>query len=316
MHRNREESRERYPASKLLRSFEQLLADDSIRLIVVNTPVQTHFDFCKAALNAGKAVVVEKPFTVTLDEAKELAAISKSVNPEFIVYQNRRYDGDYLAVKKVVEQQLLGELKEVEIRFDRYRPHYSGKPHKEGELPGAGILHDLGAHMIDQALQLFGLPLAVFADIRILRQNEVKANDYFELLLFYPRLRVRIKSTVIARESYPAYILHGMKGSFLQQRTDMQEEQLLAGKIPMIESWCPKPVKPDGLLHTEIDGKVIREERISDAGNYMGFYDDVYKFLNGQSGNPVPATDAVKTMSIIDAAIKSQDQSRIIELEL
>ncbi|HET9431535.1 MAG TPA: Gfo/Idh/MocA family oxidoreductase, partial [Chitinophagaceae bacterium] len=162
--RHLNESREKYPGSRLYRSFEELLADDSLQLIVVNTPVQTHFEYARAALLAGKAVVVEKPFTVSADEAEKLDQLAKEKNLFLSVYQNRRYDGDYRAVRQVIEEEILGELVEVEIRFDRYRPGFGGKAHKEGGLRGAGILHDLGAHMIDQALQLFGWPGAVFAD--------------------------------------------------------------------------------------------------------------------------------------------------------
>ncbi|HEX5655046.1 MAG TPA: Gfo/Idh/MocA family oxidoreductase [Chitinophagaceae bacterium] len=313
--RHKEESREKYPAAILYRSFEELLADKQIRLIVVNTPVQTHFDYVKACLEAGKAVVVEKPFTVTAAEAAILEEMAHSKKVFLSVYQNRRYDGDYRAVKNVLDRQLLGELKEAEIRFDRYRPSFGGKSHKEGELPGAGILHDLGAHMIDQALQLFGWPQQVFADIRVLRGGEARANDYFELLLYYPGLRVRIKSTVMARESYYAYVLHGSKGSFLQHRSDMQEEKLLAGMIPTLESWCPPPALPDGILHTEIDGQVVRKETTSTPGNYMGYYDDVYKALTGGAPNPVPAADAVKTMKIIEAAMMSAEEGRVLSCE-
>lgn len=312
--RHKDESSRRYPDARRYRSFEDLIADKDIRLIVVNTPVQTHFDYVKAALLAGKDVVVEKPFTVTAAEARELDKLAHDKNLFLSVYQNRRYDGDYRQVKKVVTENLLGDLKEVEIRFDRYRPGFGGKQHKEGALPGAGILHDLGAHMIDQALLLFGWPQAVFADVRTLRGNEVQANDYFEVLLYYPSLRVRLKSTVIARQSYPAYVLHGMLGSFLQERSDLQEEELLKETEPSIESWCPAPDKPDGFLHTEKDGQVIKEATSSVPGNYMGYYDDVYHALLGKSPNPVPAAEAVRSMTIIDAAFESASSGRIISI--
>ncbi len=313
--RHKDESSRRYPDARRHRSFESLIADPDIQLVVVNTPVQTHFDYVKAALLAGKDVVVEKPFTVTAAEAEELDQLAKKAGRFLSVYQNRRYDGDFREIKKVLEEDLLGELKEVEIRFDRYRPGFGGKQHKEGDLPGAGILHDLGAHMIDQALQLFGWPTAVFADVRTLRGNEVHANDYFEVLLYYPALRVRLKSTVIARQSYPAYILHGMKGSFLQERSDLQEEELLKETEPSIESWCPAPDKPDGLLHTEVEGQVIKKDTRSTPGNYMGYYDDVYHALLGHSPNPVPALDAVKSMRIIDAAFESASTGSVINLK-
>jgi scyllo-inositol 2-dehydrogenase (NADP+) len=311
--RNRNESRERYPDSELCRSFEELISMKDLQLIVVNTPVQTHFDYAKRSIEAGKSVIVEKPFTVTSTEAAILDQLALERKAFLSVYQNRRYDGDYRAIKKVVEDDLLGELKEVEMRFDRYRPGYSGKEHKEGRLPGAGSLHDLGAHLIDQALQLFGWPQKIFADIRQLRKD-VEANDYFELLLYYPSLTVRIKSTIFARETYYAYILHGEKGTYLQQRSDMQEQQLLAGVAPSISAWCPPPASADGLLHTEKNGVVTREATTSTPGNYMGYYDDVYKSLAGAGPNPVPAGDAVKIMMLIEAAFNSADTGKIVEL--
>jgi predicted dehydrogenase len=213
----------------------------------------------------------------------------------------------------VIDDKLLGELKEVEIRYDRYRPQPAGKPHKEAKLPGAGTLHDLGAHLVDQAIQLFGMPEEVFADVRILRPG-MESNDYFEILLYYPGLRVRLKSTVIARESYHAYILHGMLGSYLQQRSDLQEENLLAGVKPSVENWCPPPAKADGILNTEINGKVVREEKTSSPGNYMGYYDDVYNAIMGSAPNPVPASDAIKSMRIIEAALASSDSKATIKI--
>jgi predicted dehydrogenase len=309
--RTKAESRDRYPASRLVHSVEELIADPSLQLIVVNTPVQTHFDYSKAAMEAGKNVVLEKPATVTVAEIKELAAIAERQNVLFSIYQNRRYDGDYHAVKNIVADGSLGELKEVEMRYDRYRPQPAGKQHKEGALPGAGTLHDLGAHLADQALQLFGMPDSLFADVRTLRPG-LESNDYFEILLYYPALRVRIKSTVIARESYYAYVLHGMKGTFLQQRSDLQEEQLLAGVKPSVRTWCPAPASPDGLLHTEIDGRIIREERTSSPGNYMGYYDDVYRAIIDNAPNPVPAVEAINSMRVIEAALKSnEDKTRV-----
>src|SRR5690606_27452769 len=169
-----------------------------------------------------------------LEEAIELNELAKSKGRLLTVYQNRRYDGDYKALKAALESGKLGKIVEAEFRYDRFRVQASGKAHKEGDLGGAGLVHDLGAHLIDQTLQLFGSPTAVFADIRVLRST-VKANDYFEMLLFYPDLRVRLKSTVMARESLYPFILHGDNGSFLQQRSDLQEESLLKEIEPSLE---------------------------------------------------------------------------------
>jgi scyllo-inositol 2-dehydrogenase (NADP+) len=311
--RNNNDSRERYPKSKLYRSVEELIADKSLQLIVINTPTHLHYEQVKMALLAGKHVVVEKPFTTKVKEAEELADLAKKQKVQLSIYQNRRYDGDFRAVKKVVDEKLLGELREVEIRYDRYRPSYGGKPHKEGDLPGAGIIYDLSPHLVDQALQLFGWPKALFADVWKMR-DDVVPPDYFEILFYYDKLRVRLKATCICRETIPGYALHGMKGSFLQQRSDMQEQQLLAGETPSLENWCAAPGEPDGLLHTEIDGKIIRRQQTSSPGNYMGYYDDLLKSLLGEASNPVPAEDGIKTVRIIEAALESSKEGRIIKM--
>jgi len=278
--RNKAESREQYPESTLYRSFEDLIADDALELIVVNTPVQTHFEYAKAALNAGKNIVVEKPFTVTASEAMELNSIAQSKNLFLCVYQNRRYDGDFAAVKDVLQQNLLGELKEAELRYDRYRTGHSGKSHKEGDKPGAGNLHDLGAHLIDQAIQLFGFPEAVFADVFAMRENMI-ANDYFEVLFYYSKpFRVRIKGSVFVREPYYSFILNGANGSYMQHRSDLQEERLLAGAVPSLDPWVSTPTEFDGILNTTINGESVRKETRSSMGNYMQYYDDVYRSLS------------------------------------
>ncbi|HEV7779899.1 MAG TPA: Gfo/Idh/MocA family oxidoreductase [Chitinophagaceae bacterium] len=310
--RHNHDSKERYPNAKLYRSVEEFCADKDIQLIVVNTPTHLHFEQAKMVLNAGKNMVIEKPFAITVKEAEELAALAEKNKLFLSVYQNRRYDGDYRAVKAVLEKEMLGEVREAEIRYDRYRPVFGGKPHKEGNLPGAGNIYDLSPHLVDQAIQLFGFPKALFADL-IKMRDDVGVPDYFELLFYYDRLRVRLKATVIARESTYAYVIHGMKGSFLQQRSDLQEQQLLAGVKPSLESWCPAPASPDGLLHTEINGQVVREETNSSPGNYMGYYDDVYKALTGQGANPVPAADGIKNMRIIEAALESVKQKKVVE---
>jgi len=311
--RHNHDSKERYPDAKLYRSVEELCADTDLQLIVVNTPTHLHFEQAKIVLQTGKHLVIEKPFAVTVKEAEELSALAVKNKLFISVYQNRRYDGDYRAVKNVIEQDLLGELREAEIRYDRYRPTFGGKQHKEGDMPGAGILFDLSPHLVDQAIQLFGFPKAVFADIWKMREDVI-ASDYFEILFYYGKLRVRLKATCIARETTYAYTLHGMKGSFLQHRSDMQEQQLQSGVKPSLENWCPAPAKPDGLLHTEINGEVIRKETTSSPGNYMGYYDDVYNALTGQGTNPIPAADGIKNMRIIEAALESFASGKIVSL--
>lgn len=312
--RSKNESKERYPAAKLYRSVDELIADESLQLIIVNTPVQTHYDYAKKVIAAGKHVIVEKPFTVTSKEAEELVDLADTNNVMLFVFQNRRYDGDYKMVKEVLEKKLLGEIKEVEIRYDRYRPEISYKVHKETDLPGAGITYDLGAHLIDQSLQLFGQPKALFADMMAMRDGS-PVDDYFEIILYYPSFRVRLKGSCFVKEPVHEYILHGSKGTFLQRRSDLQETNLLKGVSPSLEAWCPASEGPDGLLNIIEDGKEVKEKRTSAPGNYMFYFDDVYKAINKMMPNPVPGTDGVKIIRIVEAAKQSAREGRIINVQ-
>jgi scyllo-inositol 2-dehydrogenase (NADP+) len=311
--RTKNESRERYPESKLVRSVDELLEDDSLQLIIVNTPVQTHFDYAKKAMLAGKHVVVEKPFTVTSTEAQQLVDIAKEQGVLLFVYQNRRYDGDFRAVKKVVQTKLIGDIKEAEIRYDRFRPEISPKKHKETALPGAGITYDLGAHLVDQSLQLFGWPQALFADMMAMRDGS-PVDDYIEMILYYPTFRVRLKASCFVKEPVQEYIFNGSVGTFLQKRSDLQESMLLKGVVPGLQSWCPAPDAPDGFLHTTIDGKDVREERTATPGNYMEYFEDVYQAIANGAPNPVPGEDGVKVIRILEAARQSARENKVIPL--
>src|SRR5688572_8154766 len=312
--RSKNESKERYPDTKLYRSVDELIADESLQLIIVNTPVQTHYDYAKKVIAAGKHVIVEKPFTVTSKDAEELVQLADKNNVMLFVFQNRRYDGDYKMVKEVLEKKLLGEIKEVEIRYDRYRPEISYKAHKETDLPGAGITYDLGAHLIDQSLQLFGQPKALFADMMAMRDGS-PVDDYFESILYYPAFRVRLKGSCFVKGPVHEYIVHGSKGTFLQKRSDLQETNLLKGVSPSLEAWCPAPEGPDGLLHIIEDGKEVKEKRTSAPGNYMFYFDDVCKAINKMTPNPVPGTDGIKIIRIVEAAKQSAREGRIINVQ-
>ncbi|MEX6686607.1 Gfo/Idh/MocA family oxidoreductase [Danxiaibacter flavus] len=304
---------EAYPGVKSYTSLEEILEDETVDLVVVNTPNVTHYDYTKKALLAGKNVVVEKPFTNTIAEAEELKELSVKQNKLLSVYHNRRYDSDFSLVRQVVHDKLLGDIVEAEIHFDRFNKQLSPKAHKEVPGIGTGVLYDLGAHLIDQALQLFSFPEAVFADIRTLRP-ESQVDDYFEVLLYYPSLRVRVKSSYIVKEPLPAYSLHGTKGSFLKSRADVQEADLIAGKKPSYSGWGIEPASEEGLLHAEKNGTDIKEKLAAPAGNYVGYYDDLYKAFT--SGKPVPVTadDGIRIIKIIEAAFKSNNERKVIDL--
>jgi predicted dehydrogenase len=302
-----------YPQVKSYTSLESLLADERVDLVIVNTPTYTHYELTKKVLEAGKHTVVEKAFTATAAEAMELKALAEKMNGKLSVFQNRRWDSDFKTVKHIVDRGVLGDLVEVSFSYDRFKPTLSPKTHKETPRPGAGVVHDLGPHLIDQALYLFGMPEAVFADISITRPTS-QVCDYFELLLYYPTWRVRLRASYFVREPAPSYIIHGTKGSFLKTRADVQEADLQAGKKPTGADWGVEPSGEQGVLHTEVDGKAIRERIESLPGNYMEYYEGIYQALVHDKQLPVTALDGVYVMRVIDAAFASSEEKRVIEL--
>ena len=302
-----------YPDVKSYSSLEALLADDLVTLVVVNTPTSTHFDYTKKALLAGKDVVVEKAFTTSVAEAIELKEMAEKLGRKIAVFQNRRWDSDFKTVKKVIDDNLVGDITEMEIQFARYNPLLSPKLHKEIPNPGAGIVKDLGPHLIDQALFLFGMPQHVFADLRVTRLSS-QIEDYFEILLYYPTKRVRLKAGYLMREAVPSYIVHGTKGSFLKSRADVQEGLLVMGLKPDVANWGTELESEQGLLHTEINGNIIRKKIPTLQGNYFQFYDYVYQALINDTNMPVNAQDGINVMQIIEAAFKSHELGKVITM--
>jgi len=302
-----------YPDVISFDDYDKMLADANIELVIVNTPNYTHFDFTKKALEAGKHVIVEKPFVVTVDEGQKLIEIAKQKQKLLSVYHNRRNDSDFKTVKKILSQELLGRIVEAEIHFDRYAIQLSAKKHKETDLPGTGVLFDLGSHLIDESLQLFGWPEAVFADIRTVRTVSI-IDDYFELLLYYNDKRVRLHSTVIAREASIGYVIHGETGSFIKPKTNGQEIALLKGVMPKGDDWGVEETTEWGLLHTEKDGNIIRERIPSEKGNYMDYFEGIYQAIRNNKPLPVTAKDGLNVIKVIAAAFQSSAQKKVIEL--
>lgn len=305
---------EKYPGTKSYPTYEELLADPDIHLVVVNTPNYTHYEYTKKALLASKHVIVEKPFTVTVKEGEELIQIAKDQNKKLSVYHNRRYDSDYVTVAKVLKNGLLGEIVEAELHYDRYRLELSYKQHKENAGPGTGALYDLGSHLIDQALQLFGKPDAVFADILTLRPSS-EVDDFFELLFYYSDKRVRLRCSYIVREPVSASVIHGRKGSFVKPRGDVQETELQDGKKPGRPGWGKEDDSTKGILHTESDDIVIRKIIASEKGNYMGYYEQMHDAIVNDKPVPVSAEDAVDVIRIIEAAFLSSQQQKVVRPE-
>ena len=311
--RSKKAVEEMYPGTKSFSSLEAILEDESIALVVVNTPTCTHYEYAKKALLAGKHVIVEKAFTTTVSEAEELKELAEKQDRKLAVFQNRRWDSDFKTVKKVIDEGLPGDLVEAEFHYDRYNPNLSPKLHKEEKNAGAGLMKDLGPHLIDQALFLFGMPDAVFGDIRTTREHS-DVDDWFDVLLYYPTLRVRLKAGYFVREAVPAFVVHGKKGSFLKSRGDVQEASLLKGVKPDAKGYGIEPIGLEGIVHTEKNGEVIREPVTTLPGNYMEYYEAVYQSIVHNKPVPVTAADGVNVMKVIESAIKSNELKKVIAL--
>ncbi len=304
---------DKYPGVKTFRTLEAMLADANIELVIVNTPSITHYDYTKQAILAGKHVIVEKPFTATVEEARELIDLATNKNVKLSVYQNRRYDSDFKTVKKILDEGALGPIIDASIHYDRYTPELSYKVHKETPTAAVGSVYDLGAHLIDQALQFFGMPDAVSADITINRPGS-KVDDYFDIKLFYPLHRVTLKSSYYVREPLPGYVFHGRLGSFIKSKTDVQETDLQANKKPGGDDWGIEPASQKGFLHTEADGKMIKGYVDSLRGNYGEYYSGIYEALRNNKEVPVSGEDGMKVIQVIVAAYQSNKERRVVDL--
>lgn len=304
-------SKEKYPEVEIVQSYRELIDDENIDLVIVNTPDQTHWELTKKALEAGKHVIVEKPFVVESSKGEELIKIAKEKNLMLSVYQNRRWDGDFMTVKKVIEKGWLGRLVEYEAHFDRFRNFIKKNTWKEEEGKGTGVLYNLGSHLIDQALVLFGLPEVVTANIRAFRDGG-KVNDYFDIRLEYETFRVILKSSYLVREQGPKFILHGTNGSFVKSGTDPQEEQLVKGVLPVGDEWAKEEEEQWGVLNANIDGKDVRKRIKTLQGNYIEFYNNVYKAIKKGEELAVKTSEALNIIRIIEMAIKSNREGRSI----
>ncbi|MFB6457493.1 Gfo/Idh/MocA family oxidoreductase [Chitinophaga sp. Hz27] len=309
--RSKNLAKAKYPNVKVYTNIDDMVSDPDLDLIVVNTPNYTHYDYARTALEAGKHVVVEKPFTVHHLEAQELIELAASKGLLLSVYHNRRFDSDYKVVKKTIESGVLGDIIEFEIHYDRFKEELSYKKHKEEALPGTGGLYDLGSHLIDQALTIFGLPRKVWADIRIIRKDSV-VDDYFELVLFYDTLRVRLKSSYLVKEPLAAYQVHGRIGSFIKSKSDIQEAQLQRGLMPDSPDWGAEAPHEWGLLHTTINGKTVKEFIPGGSGNYMDYYNAVYEAIANGAPNPVNPQDGANVVRVIEAAFESSNGGKVV----
>ena len=302
-----------YPGVTSYASYEDILNDSTIDLVVVNSPNDTHYAYTKQALLAGKHVVVEKSFTVTVEEAEELSALALQQQKILTVYQNRRFDADFLTIQKLIAQNKIGHLLDVQISYERYRTTLSPKVHKEQPTPGAGVLLDLGPHLVDQAIQLSGMPTAVFADLRITRSVSV-VDDYFTLLLYYPTHRILLTSGMVFMQQGPGYKIYGTKGCFIKNRSDVQEDLLLAGHKPGGENWGKEDPKNYGTLSIDTDGEITSSIIESERGDYGKYYEAVAAAILENKPVPVTPQEGINIMKVLVAAKKSHETKQVVQL--
>jgi scyllo-inositol 2-dehydrogenase (NADP+) len=273
-----------------------------IDVIVVATPNPTHFDLARKALLSDKHVVVDKPFTNTVAEAQELIALAKSRRRLLSVFQNRRWDGDFLTLRRLLAEGPLGEIAQFESRYDRYRPEPRQR-WREQDVPGGGLWFDLGPHLIDQALQLFGAPERIYADLEIQRPGG-QANDYFHILLRYGKRRVILHGGSLVAAETPRFTMHGTLGSYTKFGMDTQEESLKRGDVPGNPGWGADP--RTGTLVTARSGGGFETRQVPNIpGNYLAYYEAVQRAIATGAPNPVSGEDGLAIINVIETAIKS-----------
>lgn len=299
--RSKKEAHLRYPGVKSYDSVDELLEDPSVELVIVNTPNFTHFDFALKALQTNKHILVEKPFTVTSKEAKQLFEEAKSRNLYVLPYQNRRYDSDFLSLASVVNSGKLGKLIEVHTRFDRYRYAIGPKYGKETQLPGSGLLYDLGPHLLDCLISLFGNPIKWTKTMGHFRPN-TQVDDYVHIHLEYPnQLQVFVTTSLLVAAPLPSFIVHGTKGSYIKDRTNIQEEQLLSGMLLTAPEYGIEGPENNGILTLmQEDGSKKVEEIIPVKSSYMHVFEDVYQTIRNGKLYPVTQEQIIQQLEILE----------------
>ena len=285
----------------VLAKAEEAFALPEIDLIVIATPNITHFDFASKALNAGKHVVVDKPFTNTLAEATELVKLAKNRGRVISVFQDRRWDSDFLTVRQVVASGALGDVAHFESHYDRYRPEPRQR-WRELPGPGSGIWFDLGPHLVDQALQLFGRPEGVYADLEMQRPRG-QATDYFHVILRYGRNRVILHGASLVVAETPRFAIHGSLGSYTKFGMDQQEEALKQGEIPGAAGWGQDP--QTGTLITKKGDGFDKRQVPNVPGNYLAYYEGIRDAIALGAPNPVTPEQALDVINVLETGMKS-----------
>lgn len=293
-----------WPALPVVSEPQALFNDPTLDLIVIPTPNDTHYPLAQQALAAGKHVVVDKPFTVTLSQARALQQQAQQRGLLLSVFHNRRWDSDFLTLKTLLQEGSLGEVVYFESHFDRFRPQVRQRWREQGGA-GSGIWYDLGPHLIDQALQLFGKPQTLFVDLGQLRPGS-QSVDYFHALLQYGKRRVVLHASMLTAAEGPRYIVHGTQGSYIKYGLDPQEDRLKAGdRLPQTD-WGYD--MRDGVVTLSRDDVLVEQPLLTLPGNYPAYYAAIRDAINGDGANPVPAAEAIAVMEMIELGIESDKQ--------
>ena len=297
-----------WPGMTVVEAAEELFADPAIDLIVIPTPNTSHYPLARAALAAGKHVVVDKPFTVTLDEARQLNHAAQAAGCVLSVFQNRRWDADFLTLQQVIASGELGRIVHFESHFDRYRPALRNR-WREQNNPGSGLWYDLGAHLVDQTLQLFGAPDSIALDISAQRDGS-EVCDWFHAVLRYGQNRCILHGSALVPVPGPRFTVHGSLGSFVKYGLDTQEDTLKTGRRPPAADWGSDPLPATiSLWHDE-----ICESRAQDClpGDYPAYYAAVRDAIKGSGPNPVSAADGIRVIGLLELGMQSAEENRFI----
>lgn len=302
--------RARWPQVRVTADYLAAATDPAIDLVVIASPNDSHYPLACAALLAGKHVVIDKPFTVAVDEARDLVELAETRGRLLSVFHNRRWDGDFLGARAALRSGALGDVRECISRFDRFAPVPRDR-WRERPGPGAGLWFDLGPHVVDQALCLFGLPQTVMADMAGLRDGAAGVVDWAQVVLGYDaggvQRRVTLHVTRLAAWAAPRFELHGTAGSWLSNGLDNQEDQLKAGMRPGAPGWGHDPRPALQVLGTAMPAEVPRP-----PGDYRQYYLGIRDALRGAGPNPVPATEALQVMAVMDCAMRSAAEGRTL----
>lgn len=294
-----------YPGTTVVRDFDELLDDGAgVELVVIATPNATHAPFARRALEAGKHIVVDKPFAVSVDEARVVIDTAGRAGRVVAPYHNRRWDGDFLTLTSLLARGWLGTIEAFESRFDRWRPEIRAGKWKEEPSPGSGLLFDLGPHLIDQALVLFGKPLSVSAFVAADRPGSL-VDDRFDVQLEYPRHTSKLGAGLMVREAGPRFRVAGTLGHYVKQGVDPQEAALRAGGRPSGPDWGVEPPADWGALVATIDGLRVEGVVRTIPGHYGWFYDNVCDAIAGRAPLAVTPEDAIQTLGILELSLES-----------